>query len=417
MNKALLAAVSCWFSLTLAGPLEGIKSRDVSPAPVRAGFRDVVSTHAIPMRKHDVAASMSHPAMHRRARLPVPLKNIYDVYYSIDLKVGNQTIAVSVDTGSSDTWMVQQPYECVSFWFDPAGEPDCGLGVGFQGNLSGGRIPNLPPFVRSYVDGTFVSGFYGLEEVSIGDVTAHNQRLALVNYTYWHGDGQTSGLLGLAYPYLTSLDGADQNQPPYSPVFTTMWESQSIDPLFSIALSRTKESTSGIKPESYLALGGLPPVDVDEKTWARTPIHGMRAVPQWGFDTDEKGMYIIKPDAFVLEKGGDGADSGDVLVKNTTQIPILIDVGATLSYLPKGLVNELYAAFDPPARYMSSGGLFYALCNATVPNFGVQIEESVFYMAKEDLLRQTARDPTGEWCRIGITDTDSPPHVLGESRR
>jgi hypothetical protein len=64
---------------------------------------------------------------------------------------------------------------------------------------------------------------------------------------------------------------------------------------------------------------------------------------------------------------------------------------------------------------MSTGGLFYALCNATVPNFGVQIGESTFYMAHEDLLRQTARDPTGEWCRIGVTDTDSPPHVLGVS--
>ncbi|KAK3291139.1 aspartic peptidase domain-containing protein [Chaetomium fimeti] len=398
MNKLLLVAASCLVSLTTAGPFEGTGSQNVAHAPVRDGLRYAVSTHAIPMRKHDVTASMSHPAMHRRANLPVPLKNIYDVYYSIDLKVGNQTIAVSVDTGSSDTWMVQQPYECVSFWFDPAGEPDCGLGVGFKGNLSGGLLPDLPPFSRSYVDGTFVSGFYGVEDVSIGDITAHNQRLALVNYTYWHGDGQTSGLLGLAYPYLTSLDGADQNQPPYSPVFTTMWESRSIDPLFSIALSRSQEISGGTQQESYLALGGLPPVDVDEKTWAGTPIHGMRAVPQWGFDTDEKGMYIIKPDAFVLEKGGDGTDSGEVLVKNTTQIPILIDAGATLSYLPKGLVNELYAAFDPPAKYMSSGGLFYALCNATVPNFGVQIEESIFYMAKEDLLRQTARDPTGE-CR------------------
>lgn len=79
------------------------------------------------------------------------------------------------------------------------------------------------------------------------------------------------------------------------------------------------------------------------------------------------------------------------------------------------LINQLYAAFDPPAKYMSSGGLFYALCNATVPRFGVQIEDSIFYMAPEDLLRQTARDPTGEWCRIGITDTDTPPHVLGVS--
>ncbi len=198
--------------------------------------------------------------------------------------------------------------------------------------------------MRSYVDGTFVEGFYGLEDVTIGGVTAHNQRLALVNYTYWHGDNQTSGLLGLAYPYLTSLDGSDQNQPPYDPVFTTMWRSGAIDPVFSIALSRTAGQRNGTgtapsggkQQDSYLALGGLPPVDVDEKTWAKTPIHGMNAVPQWGFETDERGMYIVKPDAFLIQKGGNGSDAGTDIVRNTTQTPILIDVGATLSYLPKG---------------------------------------------------------------------------------
>ena len=322
-------------------------------------------------------------------------------------------------------------------------EANCGLGSGFKGNLSGGTIPDLL-FVRSYVDGTFVQGFYGLEEVRIGEITAHNQRLALVNSTYWRGDGQTSGLLGLGYPYLTSLDGAYPNQPQYDPVFTTMWKSGAIDPVFSIALSRDENqgnNTGGIvgsrkQEESYLALGGLPPTDVEEKTWTSTPIHAMNAIPQWGLVTEERGMYIIKPDAFVLQKGGNGSDAGVELVRNTTQLPVLIDVGATLSYLPTGksssfretltlsacvlteslgLVNQLYAAFDPPAQYMSNGGLFYALCNSTVPRFGVQIGDSTFYMAPEDLLRQTVRDPTNEWCRIGVTDTDSPPHVLGVS--
>jgi hypothetical protein len=220
--------------------------------------------------------------------------------------------------------------------------------------MSGGIIPDLPPFVRSYVDGTFVSGFYGREDVTIGGITAQNQRLALVNYTYWHGDGQTSGLLGLAYPYLTSLDGADQNQPAYDPVFTTMWKSGAIDPIFSIALSRNEnqgnDSGTAKHEDSYLALGGLPPVELEEDTWARTEIHGMNSIPQWGFETDERGMYIVKPDAFVLEKGGDGSDAGTELVRNTTQIPILIDVGATLSYLPKSESR----CFDQQPEFVSA---------------------------------------------------------------
>lgn len=89
---------------------------------VHHGFVDVVTNHVIPMRKQTPSPS-THPALHRRTnRSPsAPLRNIYDVYYIIDLVVGNQTIPVSVDTGSSDTWMVQEPYQCASLWYDPIG--------------------------------------------------------------------------------------------------------------------------------------------------------------------------------------------------------------------------------------------------------------------------------------------------------
>lgn len=113
MKTAVLATISWLASPLAAGPLKhAVPQR-------RAGFTDVVSTNAIPMRKHNLAPPTSHSALHRRADGPARLKNVHDVYYSIDLEVGNQTVAVSVDTGSSDTWMVQEPYECVSFWFDP----------------------------------------------------------------------------------------------------------------------------------------------------------------------------------------------------------------------------------------------------------------------------------------------------------
>jgi hypothetical protein len=113
MKTAILATISWLASPLAAGPLK-------HTVPQRCvGFTDVVSTHAIPMRKHNLVQAASHSALHRRADGPARLKNVHDVYYSIDLEVGNQTVAVSVDTGSSDTWMVQEPYECVSFWFDP----------------------------------------------------------------------------------------------------------------------------------------------------------------------------------------------------------------------------------------------------------------------------------------------------------
>jgi hypothetical protein len=115
MKIECFAAVSWLASCTAAGP----PKKDARLHPLQPSRRDSISAHTIPMRKHNLAPSTTHPALQRRVNFPAKLKNIYDVYYSIDLTVGNQTIPVSVDTGSSDTWMVQEPYECVSFWFDP----------------------------------------------------------------------------------------------------------------------------------------------------------------------------------------------------------------------------------------------------------------------------------------------------------
>ncbi|KAK4162920.1 aspartic protease PEP3 [Cladorrhinum sp. PSN259] len=378
-------------------------------APSAAGVlrQDAITSNYIPMRRHE--SSKPSTLLHKRSvTRPTNLTNVHDVYYIIDITVGNQTVPVSIDTGSSDTWLVQEPYECVSYFFPyPGYIPDCGLGAGFVGPLSGGNI-TTHWFGRAYMDGTFVTGFFGYEDVTIGGVTAKHQQVALVNYTFWQGDGRTSGLLGLAYPYMTGLDGPEEGQPTYDPVFTTLWKDKLIDPLFSIALSRTSNEVAQPEKESYLALGGLPPTDVDDKTWAKSEIKGIDAIPEWGFDTKEKGLYIISPEGWVI-------DGNKNSTENKTSFPVLIDVGSTLSILPKSVVNPLYAAFDPPAKYLSSTGLFYALCNATVPKFGVKIGGNTFSFAPEDLLRQTVRDNSGDYCRIGVTDVSSGPYVLGVS--
>ncbi len=41
------------------------------------------------------------------------VRNNDDVLYIVDLEVGAQSIPVSLDTGSSDTWFIQEPFSCV----------------------------------------------------------------------------------------------------------------------------------------------------------------------------------------------------------------------------------------------------------------------------------------------------------------
>lgn len=226
--------------------------------------------------------------------------------------------------------------------------PNCGFTTGFQGEPSGGIVPDLE-FARAYGDGTFATGFFGLEDVTIGGLVARNQRVGFVNYTLWNGDGRSAGLMGLGYPYLTSLDigGEEVKAQLYDPVFTTLWRSKAIPPVFSVALSRFGDQSAG-RPkdavntkgmESFLALGGLPPVAIDEASWSRTPLLTMEVLKRWGFKGQgERGFYAIAADAYVFgnRKGGLGTASEEGLSRNTSQFPVVIDVGSTDTVLPNG---------------------------------------------------------------------------------
>ena len=207
----------------------------------------------------------------------------------------------------------------------------CGFGKGFVGNFSQGTIPDQD-FVRLYGDSTFVIGEYGFEDVTIGGLTAKHQELALVNHTYWFSDGSAAGLLGLAYPFMTDTENSTRQ---YDPVFTSMWKQNLTRPMFTMALSRdvTTVGKGEKAKESYLAFGGVPPnVDYDDSSWARTPIRPLKQLGNWWWvDPKQEGLYVIAPEGFVYDKRG----SAEPFI-NTTEIPMLIDAGSTLTYLPAG---------------------------------------------------------------------------------
>lgn len=231
-------------------------------------------------------------------------------------------------------------------------------------------IPN-DRFTRAYADGTFVVGTYGFEDVTVGGITVTRQQLALVNMTFWFGEGLTSGLMGLAYPLLTGLDGSGNDRPAYDPIFTSMWKRGLITaPLFSIALSRNDPPTAAgaangtdvasldANKGSYIAFGGIPPdIKYDDASWARAPVLGMEEIAN--IESSEPGMYIIKADAYVWGKGHDpklttsAGPPPDHLTVNTTQFPVIVDVGASVTILPTCTYTPLAHPYFVQASSMS----------------------------------------------------------------
>lgn len=106
-----------------------------------------------------------------------------------------------MDTGSSDTWLVETGFKCVDVTTsDPEPESYCAFGPTYNVSDTFKQVPD-ENFNITYGDGEFLTGILGRESVTLAGIEV-GHTAALVNYAAWEGDGTTSGLMGLAYPAL-----------------------------------------------------------------------------------------------------------------------------------------------------------------------------------------------------------------------
>ncbi|KAF2395913.1 acid protease [Trichodelitschia bisporula] len=319
------------------------------------------------------------------------------VEYLVSITYGGADVSVILDTGSSDTWLVQSGFSCVDASGAAQAEAACGFGPLYNGSFGAGEKIADQNFNITYGDGEFVTGDMGYKDVTIAGLTASHQEVALGTYAYWNGDSISSGLLGLAYAAITSayagtVPSQDTTQEPYSPVFTTMYTQNVTSPMFSLALQRGANA-------GYLALGGLPPVTVSG-SWARAPIL-QSVVRRTGMA--EYAFYTLVPDALVYG-GRSHANSAQYIV----------DSGTTLVYLPSAVAQAVNNAFTPKAKLIASQGGYFVQCNAKTPDFGVTIGGVVFKVSAADLVYQNQRDPASGLCLTGVQDGGSGPYILGD---
>jgi hypothetical protein len=182
----------------------------------------------------------------------------YGTQYAVDLTFGDVPLRVLLDTGTSDTWIVQEDFRCVDYANQDMDPGSCAFGAPYPGDFQYGQIPDQHIYIQ-YGDGEIVYGPVGYTDITLGNLTITRQEAGLANTTYWFGNNQTSGVLGLAYPSLTNayLGGGYEHNwldaVSYSPVFTSMINQGLVLPYFSIAINRN--SSGGL-----IAWGGIPPV-------------------------------------------------------------------------------------------------------------------------------------------------------------
>jgi hypothetical protein len=190
----------------------------------------------------------------------------YATQYSVTVLLNGAPMSLIIDTASSDTWVKGMNFTCSN----PSNDTACDLGPAYPENdFPDGHIQNQH-FGIQYGDGENIAGQLGYMDVEIAGVTVKSQEIGLAAQGAYSGHNVTSGVLGMAYPALTSAyfsDNLTDNDPSletqYSPLITSLISQGIIQPVWAIAISRN--STKGM-----FGLGAMPPVNLNTSHYATT---------------------------------------------------------------------------------------------------------------------------------------------------
>ncbi len=117
-------------------------------------------------------------------------------------------------------------------------EADCFFGTsGFDISKSETFVP-FPDtnFNISFADAEFLTGSVGFDTITVGGLTVTQQEFGVVTAAAWNGDTISTGLMGLAFPTLTSVfNGTDPDADEtaahllYNPFFFSAVQQKAVD--------------------------------------------------------------------------------------------------------------------------------------------------------------------------------------------
>ncbi|KAJ7232458.1 aspartic peptidase domain-containing protein [Mycena haematopus] len=354
--------------------------RGVATRLPKADF-SVPLTGKVPRRdgNKNFLAALSKHRKSRAGTVPLDYTTSGDEYL-VNITVGGKPFQVILDTGSSDLWVAHSGFSCLDLNGTVVSPETCNFGPAqFDPAVSPTfePFPNVTFFVR-YGSGEFLSGPAGFDTVTVGGVSVAHQEIGVPNRNAFLGDGVSEGVLGLAFPGLTSVWNATNGtgslpvttQIPYNPFFFNAVAQKEVQkPYFSVSLDRP--TLDNDRKVGLLALGGIAPVPVLDiavtvplQRWARNaagvvvPSNAADAKFEW---------YSILVDAYTFP----GSDAL-VTASNST----ILDSGTTLNWVPSEVAAAFNAHFVPPATLDEDSRMYLVDCNATAPPFHVGSSEN-----------------------------------------
>lgn len=327
--------------------------------------------------------------LRRRATVTAKLDNEETLYF-INATLGTpaQSLRLHIDTGSSDLWVNTDSSTTCSQKSKP-----CSFAGTYNANSSSTNSYVGSWFNISYVDGSGASGDYVTDTITLGGTTLTDFQFG-VGYT----SSSLQGILGIGYT-ANEVQVGRALKSPYDNLPAKMKSAGKINSnAYSLWLNDLDSNTGSI------LFGG---VDTDQ------------------FEGELKTLPIQKEGSiyaeFLITMTGLYMDNDAVATGQA--LPVLLDSGSSLTYLPNSMVQTIYDKVS--ARYESSDGAAYIACsqaksslnlrfNFSEPVITVAMNELVLDLVTASGKRPTFSDGT-EACLFGIAPSGSGTNVLGDT--
>ncbi|KAF2280339.1 candidapepsin-4 precursor [Westerdykella ornata] len=277
---------------------------------------------------------IENPAAHDRLRrrqktVQQTLDNLETLYFANGtLGTPPQRFRLHIDTGSSDLWV------------NAANSTLC-QEQGDQCSDSGTYDPNASStyeyvnsvFNISYVDGSGASGDYARDTFQFGGKT-----LERLQFGIGYESTSPEGILGIGYT-ANEVQVVRGGLPPYPNLPQLLVDNGDINTnAYSLWLNDLSSSTGSI------LFGG-----VDTEKFQGT----LQSLPVL---TRQGGVHS----EFVIALTGLGRDGNAGSIFQNENVPVLLDSGSSLTYLPDNVVRTLYRTFN--AQYDESQGAAFVDC-------------------------------------------------------
>jgi hypothetical protein len=324
------------------------------------------------------------------------------VYPVLDLTwLGHQPqdFVAFIDTGSSDTWVISSDFQCLNIETRaPLPQSGCNFGGGYDAAL--GSFTNITSqefSIGYFPENETLDGSMGYAPLRLGGLTVPKQEVALVTEAAWAGDGTSSGLVGLAYPSVTSASyRSNGSEAIYDPIFTTMVKEGIVNTaVFTLALDRVPRDTSPSAPAGVMAFGGLVPPNYYYPPFTSVPIEESAGITGLSF-------YTISHELIYSRKNGTTASGG------TYQS--IVDSGTAPNFIPSAAASDINEQFSPPATYNETLGYWTVDCDAKAPFAAFKIGGKVMPMNPKDMIFRSLNGLPGyeDVCFSSFADGGEP---------